>query len=205
MNAIKEEEEKIPPSDDSLLISLLNNGNNLFVFSEKENSIQKFELPFFKNYLYLKVWVHSSIPPISLFYLWDRKNDIFAIDGTKERIFENLPKLGLVLNSKTIVPYLRFVLDCVWSSEGSLRLTEYYDEITFSCKPTDDEMNFLLKNIRPAKVTPSENGYNIDATVIFGDSVFQSKIVLQDNGIFEIESENRLCEGYRCLRPIFLE
>ena len=36
-------------------------------------------------------------------------------------------------------------------------------------------------------------------------SVFQAKITLRDDGIFYIESETLLCEGYSCLRPVFLE
>lgn len=195
----------VSSSDEQMLIPLLNAESDFLTFSEGDLSFQASELPFFKNYLLLTAWYCHSIPPISFLYLWNKNDAVIVLNGTKEPVFENLQKLELVLNAKTIIPYIRFVLNNVWTSGGSMRLVEDYEEIKFSSKPTEEEIVFLLKNIRPAKVTPTENGYNIDAVVILDDCVFQSNIMLQSNGIFDIESETLLCEKYRCLRPVFLE
>lgn len=197
----------ISRSTERSLIPILDKArcDGVSLYSEKETAIEAFELPFFKNYLYLEAWTLNSTPPVSFSYLWNKKKDVITIDGTKECIFDNLPKLGLVLNRETIVPYIRFVLDCVWTEDGSLRLTEHYEEIKFSGNPTEDEKDFLLKNIRPAKIEQTGNGYNVDAVVILGDTLYQAKIALQNNGIFDIESETLLCEDYSCLRPVFLE
>jgi len=196
---------KLSETEELSIIPLLNAENDLFYFSEESVSIKAFELPFFENYICLEVWMLHSTPPISLNYLWNKNDEVIAFNGYKEFIFDNLPKFGLVLNPQTIMPYVRFVLDCIWTFHGSLRLIEDYDEIEFSKKPTPNEQEFLLKSIRRAKITPTENGYSIDAVIVYGDSLFQSNIELQNNGILDIVSETLLCEKYRCLEPIFLE
>ena len=196
---------ELSQTEEQSLIPLLNAENSLWCFSENDVAFKAFELPFFKNYLFLEAWMLRSIPPVSLSYLWNKSDDIISLNGTKEGIFDNLQKLGIVLNRQTAIQYVRFVLGCIWTEHGSLRLTEDDEEIEFSSKPTLSEQQFLQKHIRPAKLTQTESGYSIDAVIIYGDSVFQSKIELKNNGIFEIESETLLCEKYRCLRPIFLE
>lgn len=186
------------------LISLLNATKSFEVFSEKETLLETIQLPFFNDYVFLSAQAFSCIPPVTFHFLWNKlNNDIIALKGTRDAVFENLEKLDLILNEETIVPYVKFVLDNVYTEKGSLRLVEKVDEIEFSENPTKEEMDFLKENIRPAKLIKNEDKYLINCIVIYGTEIFQSEIELQKDGIFEFLSETELRAGMNCLRVIF--
>ena len=209
------------------LLPLLNAQCSFPMFDKDKTDIRAFALPFFENVVLVEAQSFSCIPPVTLQFLVSLTtknakiytkdttilcepcennfvNFVVKIDGTRDCIFNNLDKLGLILNEKTAIQYVKFVLDSVWSEKGSLRLTESYDEIDFSENPTAEQTEFLRKNIRPATFCKDKKT-TIDAIIIFGADVFQAKIELQNSGIFEIVSETLLCENYRCLMPIILE
>ena len=197
---------EVPHSHYDTLIPLLNATKSFEIFDHNKTYLETRELSFFTNYDLLIAHTFSSIPPLKFHFLWNKiNNDIIAIDGTREAIFDNLDKLKIVCTKKTMVPYVKFVLDCVWSDKGSLRLTEDIEDIKFSDKLSEDDLQFLSKTIRPAKVTKNDAVFEIDCIIIYGTEVYQSNITLQENGIFEIVSETELRANMRCLRVIFLE
>ena len=127
------------------------------------------------------------------------------MDGTRDAVFDHLEKLELILNEKTAVPYVQFVLDNIWTDKGNIRLVERMDEIVFSENPSAEEQLFLETTIRPATVSREENGYLINAIIIYGTEVYVSEIVLNPSGIFDFLSETKLKSGLNCVRTIFLE
>lgn len=197
---------EIDKKQHEILIPLLNATKSFEMFSTKGTFLGVTQLPFFNDYVFLSAQAFSCIPPVTFYFLWNPlNNDIIPINGTRDAVFENLEKLDLILNEKTIIPYVKFVLDNVYAEEGSLRLVEKVKEIEFSENPTDEEMDFLNENIRPAKWTKNGDKYLIDCIVIYGTEIFQSEIELQKDGIFEFLSETELRAGMNCLRVIFLE
>ena len=197
---------EIPQNQYDTLIPLLNARKSFAIFDRDKTYLQTEELPFFTHYDLLAARTFSSIPSIEFHFLWNKSNnDILALDGTRDAIFDNLDKLGIVLNEKTIVPYLKFVLDCVYTEKGSLRLTENVDEIQFSESPNQDDWAFLGKTLRPASLTKNGDKFEIDCILIYGTEVYQTNIELQENGIFDFVSETELRADMNCLRVIFLE
>ncbi|MDR0811582.1 MAG: hypothetical protein LBN23_04860 [Paludibacter sp.] len=200
---------EIPQKLQSVLIPILNSKSSFDIFSEERSYLQTRCLPFFKNYGLLSATSYSSIPPVTIEYLWNKaNNDIIKLDGTNEPIFNNLDKLGLILNDETLVPYTKFVLNCIQTEHGSLRLTETLskDAINhvFTDTPTDEQVEFLQKTVRPATFVKNGNKCLIDAIVLYGDTVYQADIEVTENGIIEILSETELRAGLP-IRPIFLE
>lgn len=188
------------------IIPLLNVTKSFEIFDKDKTFIQARELLFFKHFDLLIAQTFSTIPPVKFHFLWNRENDeIIAMDGTRDSVFDNLHKLGLILNESTIVPYVKFVLDGIWTDKGNIRLVENLDEIEFSDSPSGEDLKFLETTIRPATVSRSEEGYLIDAIIIYGTEVYHSIIGLRQDGIFDFRSETQLKGGMRCVRVIFLE
>lgn len=189
----------------AILIALINATCSFPIFTEERTHLEMSPLPFFEKYVLIKATCFSTIPPVTMCFLWDNKNHVIKTDGTRDCIFDNLPKLGLVLNDSTLVPYVRFVLDCVQTENGSLRLVETFDEIEFSDRPTEDETAFLKKIVRPAVCKKNDDHYLLTAIVIYGETVFEAEIKVEKNGKFDFTNEKSLGENMRCLRQIFLE
>lgn len=188
------------------LIPLINSQSSYNLFTKEKTHLQTTLLPFFKDYRLLLAQTFSTIPPVTMHYLWNEENnDIIKIEGTRNAVFNNLDKLGLILNEKTVVPYVKFVLDSVWTDKGSLRLVENMDEIEFSEKPAANDLRFLKTTVRPAIISRNGGNYLIDAIIIYGTEIYQSTIELQQGGTFELQSETELKAGMSCVRVIFLE
>lgn len=196
----------IPSSKYAELIPLINSQSSYDLFTQEKTHLQTTLLPFFKDYRLLSAQTFSTIPPVTMHYLWNEENnDIIRIEGIRDAVFNNLGKLGLILNEKTVVPYVKFVLDSVWTDKGSLRLVEDMEEIEFSDGPSMKDLRFLKKTIRPAIISRNGGSYLLDAIIIYATEIYQSTIKLQQNGTFEFQSETELKAGMSCVRVIFLE
>ncbi|MBR1777084.1 MAG: hypothetical protein IJ752_00660 [Alphaproteobacteria bacterium] len=198
---------EIPDSDVEVLIKKVNALSAFEMFTPGRSRLVVADLPFYSNFKLLQATTFSSIPPVTMQYLIAGQGadaEVIKMDGTREPIFENNPRGGLILNAQTVVPYATFVLDAVQTEEGTLRLVEKVDEETFSNTPTPQQRKEVTHLIRPAKVTETDDGFNLDVIMLYGDSVYRADLEVKKDGFIEIKEEELLAEGLP-IRPIFLE
>lgn len=186
------------------LIGKINALSTYSIFKAEKTHLQVSALPFYKNFKFVKATTFSTIPPVTMHYLLANDGTVIKMDGTREPIFENNAKGGLVLNEETVVAYATFVLDAVMTENGSLRLVEKVDEETFTSTPTPEQRRDVTHMIRPAKVTKTAEGFKLDCIMLYGDAVFRADIDVKADGFIEILGEEKLGEGLP-IRPIFLE
>lgn len=197
---------EVPLVKYGVLIPIINALSSFALFDEDRCYLTTCTLPFIENYQLLEAQTFTTIPPVTMHYLWNvENNDIIKLDGTREAVFANLNKLRLVLNSSTVVPYVAFVLGHTQSEKGSLRLVECVCNIEFTDTPTFTEMEFLKETIKPATVVEEAEGFYITCYVIYGDTMYEANIRLEQNGEFEFMEEKQVGEPMPCLRQIFLE
>ena len=201
-NWIDVQDENVPS-----LIEKINEQCSLKLFSEDRSHVEMAELPFYKNFKLVQATTFSSIPPVTMQYLvagsapnWD----VVKLNGTRDPIFENNARAGLVLNAETVVPYATFVLGAVQTEQGSLRLVEKVDDETFTNTPTPEQRKTVTRLIRPAKVEETPDGFKLDVIMLYGDSVYRAELDVKKDGFIEITKEETLAEGMP-IRPIFLE
>lgn len=197
----------ISESETEILIKKINALSSFDMFTPGRSRLVIADLPFYSNFKLLQATTFSSIPPVTMQYLISGHGEtaeVVKMDGTREPIFENNPKGGLILNAQTVVAYATFVLDAVQTEEGSLRLVEKVDEDTFSSMPTPQQRKDVTHLIRPAKVTETADGFALDVIMLYGDSVYRADLDVKKDGFIEIKEEEQLAEGLP-IRPIFLE
>ncbi len=201
-NWIDVQDENVPS-----LIEKINEQSTLKLFSEDRSHVEMAELPFYKNFKLVQATTFSSIPPVTMQYLvagsapnWD----VIKLNGTRDPIFENNARAGLVLNAETVVAYATFVLGAVQTEQGSLRLVEKVDDETFTNTPTPEQRKTVTRLIRPAKVEETADGFKLDVIMLYGDSVYRAELDVKKDGFIEITKEETLAEGMP-IRPIFLE
>lgn len=198
---------EVSDTDVEVLIKKVNALSSFEMFAPGRSRFVIADLPFYSNFKLLQATTFSSIPPVTMRYLIAGQGadaEVIKMDGTREPIFENNARAGLVLNAQTVVPYATFVLDAVQTEEGTLRLVEKVDEDTFSSTPTPQQRKDVTHMIRPAKVEETAEGFNLDVIMLYGDSVYRADLEVKKDGFIEIKEEELLAEGLP-IRPIFLE
>ncbi len=198
---------EIPDDQIEVLIKKINALSTFSMFTPGRSHLTIAELPFYSEFKLLQATTFSSIPPVTMEYLIKGEGEnaeVIKMDGTRDPIFENNAKGGLILNKDTVVAYAAFVLDAVQTEHGSLRLVEKVDEDTFTDTPTPQQRKDVTHMIRPAKVTETADGFALDAIMLYGDSVYRADIDVKKDGFIEIKDEQLLAEGLP-IRPIFLE
>ena len=198
---------EIPDDQIEVLIKKINALSTFNMFTPGRSHLTIAELPFYSEFKLLQATTFSSIPPVTMEYLIKGEGEnaeVIKMDGTRDPIFENNAKGGLILNKDTVVAYAAFVLDAVQTEQGSLRLVEKVDEDTFTDTPTPQQRKDVTHMIRPAKVTETADGFALDAIMLYGDSVYRADIDVKKDGFIEIKDEQLLAEGLP-IRPIFLE
>lgn len=198
---------EIPDDQIEVLIKKINALSTFDMFTPGRSHLTIAELPFYSEFKLLQATTFSSIPPVTMEYLIKGEGEnaeVIKMDGTRDPIFENNAKGGLILNKDTVVAYAAFVLDAVQTEQGSLRLVEKVDEDTFTDTPTPQQRKDVTHMIRPAKVTETGDGFALDAIMLYGDSVYRADIDVKKDGFIEIKDEQLLAEGLP-IRPIFLE
>lgn len=195
----------ISQKESRLLIPILNSKLSFNLFDAEKTYLQLEGLSFFENYNLISAKTFSTIPLVTIDYLWNRtNNDVVKLDGTRDCIFDNLEKLGLNINDDNIIDYLKFVLGNIQSEQGTLRLVQSIDDVEYSQIPTQDEIAFLTVNIKSAKVEIEDETCMITCNMIYGDILFVAEIEMFTDGTFEFVSEQKLKDGLP-IRQIFLE
>lgn len=198
--SVKENEEEV-------LIEKVNDATVSKVFTAGRAHLSFTELPFYKNFKLLQATAYTTIPPVTMRFLLGGEAPnwkVVKMDGTNAPIFEHNVEAGLVLNEETVVPYVTFVMGEVQSEEGSLRVVEEVDEDTFSSTPTPEERKTVTRLIRKAKVTVVDGGYDVEATMLYGDGVYHARIHVKNDGTIDIVEDEKMAENMP-IRPIFLE
>ena len=193
--------------DAESLIEKINTLSAIAMFEAESSSLETADLCFYKHFKLLQATTFDSIPPVTMQYLVGGNSPdwtVVKLDGTKAPIFEINPQAGLILNEETVVQYACFVLDSTMSEDGSMRLVENVDKDTFTYEPTPAQRDEVTRLIRPAIVKKTDHGFDLDAIVLYGDSVYRADLSVKNDGFVEIISEELLAEGMP-IRPIFLE
>lgn len=189
---------------ESLLIERMNAQSSFAMFTSDRTSLEIESLCFYKHFRLLKATAFNTIPHVTMHYLIDENNQIVKMDGTRDPILEHNAQGGLILNEKTVVSYAKFILDAVQTDQGTLRLTETFDNEILTGQPTKKQLNTIRKNIFPAKVTTTNEGFLLNATVLYGDAIYNAEIIVKNDGNVQFNSEVLIANGLP-IRQIFLE
>lgn len=187
-----------------LLIERMNAQSSYEMFTPGRTSLEIEPLCFYKHFRLLKATTFNTIPPVTMHYLIDENNQVVKMDGTRDPILEHNAQGGLILNEKTVVSYAKFILDAVQTDQGTLRLTESFDKEILTSQPTIQQLDIIQQNIHPAKVTMTDDGFLLNAAVLYGDAIYNAEIVVKDDGNIQFTSEVLIADGLP-IRQIFLE
>ena len=171
-------------------------------------------LPFYKGGYHLCEMTDLENTPsrqISFIYKENgEKDDIYILDGTNEPIYLLNKKLPIFINKNNVVTYVQFFFHYVRGRHGRFNIIENIDEISWREEPSPAGRSALERMIQPLTLKESNDvqddkneDYHLSCSIIFKDSLFESDIIVKENGDVSLSNQEMLVEDIPILDDSF--
>jgi hypothetical protein len=155
------------------------------------------DLAFYPGYRLLDIGDYGVMPPVRKFAVCKKdKNglDVHMIDGTPAPIQALNAKGALVLDTLTVIPYVKFYYDYVRGAKGRFQIIQSIDDIQWLEEPPPAARQALGKMIAPmdlidAAHLPLKADFILKASMIYRDSLFSCHIHVSEAGAVSISDE----------------
>jgi len=197
--------------DKESLFKALKKVDSLGIFKPENTSLSVESVCFYSNCKILKATSLTSIPPYTDRFLMKRDSSDWwlvrlAEIEWKEQIFEFNSKAGVVINSDTVIKYLKFALDLLFiktkDANGTLRLIDGKYDVKITRNAPEKEKE-VYEIVRPARVKQVGKVFECDAIVFHDHKIYNHIITVDKNGVFDIKDEKLLAENMP-IRPILI-
>ena len=173
------------------------------VFDPVETTILAQDIPFYLGYRLLDIADYVSVPPLRRFVLWSADGHTI-LNFTNEPIYALNQALPVVLSEDTVADYVRFFFRYVRGRHGRFIITENVDDIDWKEDPPPSARKAIGKMLVPVTLKNTQDGnYNLEACMVFKDSLFKSKVKIEPNGFVSLHDEELLVEDMPVLDDTF--
>ncbi|MGD9638257.1 MAG: hypothetical protein AB7U85_04280 [Alphaproteobacteria bacterium] len=187
--------KRIDKKDLEPIINAINKEEGFDLYSLETSSAKQAAMPFYKTLSMLEITDFASIPPLTMRFFINNSNaasSILKLDGSKEALLEINKVERPTLDESNIVAYAKFALGTVMGEEGTFRLVENMGDIEYSRDPSEKEQKMLLAVIKPARIAKVDDGYSLDANVLYSDCVYRAIISVTSDGTVDIQEEKTM-------------
>lgn len=165
-------------------------------------------LPFYNGYDLFEVSDFDNFPARVISFLYKSggtKDDIFILDGSNMPIYGVNKISPLFLSEKNIASYARFFFHYVSGKFGRFHIIDSVDDINWREEPALAGRKALTKMIEPLAFVKedAQGNYHLKATIIFKSSLFESSIIVAENGDVSINNQEMLIEDIPILDDAF--
>ncbi len=164
------------------------------LFSTENAFLEQCPLSFYPGCCLIKLNHFSSMPPLSIYFIMDQKNELYALTGSRECFEIVNEKVELLLNMDTLIPYCKFYLGAVEAEEGPFFLIENLGDFDFTEQAEPFHLTAIRKHLAPPLVKPVDNGFKVHTFINYGVYLFEADLSVSCNGNIEIESEKVAAE-----------
>lgn len=160
----------------------------------QDASVLVHSLPFYPGYNLASI---TAAPEQKLFAIYNEKTPdeppVF-LDWTNAPIYALNARVPLKLDKKTVAGYVRFFFTYVRGQHGRFLIAENTDDIKWREEPPPAACKAVAKMLEPLSVkdTMPDGTFVLDATMIFRDSLFRSRIHVKPDGLTSLSGEELL-------------
>lgn len=165
-------------------------------------------LPFYNGYNLCEVSDFDNTPPRLVSFI-DKEggdnDDLYVLDGTNEPIYFLNNHVPIFLDSSNIITYVQFFFHYVRGRFGRFHIVENVDEINWREEPAPAGRRALAKMIQTLEIKNNQDDdhYYVSASIIFKDSLFESDIIVKQNGEVSLNNQEMLVEDIPVLDDSF--
>lgn len=196
--------EKLELAEVATIIDQVNPKMEGTRFDPIETTIMAQDLPFYPGYRLLDIADYTSMPAAQRFVIYGPKK--FAVlNFTNEPIYAMNKEIPIRLNDDNVVHYIKFFFSFVRGKHGRFIISENVDDIGWKDDPPPQARRAVGRMLKPVSLaTPSNGGdYNLEACMMFKDSLFKSKVKVKPDGLVNLSDEELLIEDMPVLDDTF--
>lgn len=170
-------------------------------FQEETTTVRTQKLPFYRDYTLVELTDLSVVPGARKYALY-KPGDIIMIDWTNQPIYDTNEKAPIVLNSATVVDYVRFFFTYVRGRHGRFVIVESIDDIRWQQEPPLQGRKVMQQMLEPVtlETEDADGTYTLTAFMVFKDSLFRTKVHVKKEGLVSMSSEELKVEGMPILQ-----
>ena len=169
-------------------------------FNPEETTIRTAALSFYKGYDLCELTDLSAIPAARKYAIY-KPGDVHVLDWTNNVIYSLNDTALLTLNEKTVADYVRFFFNYVRGRNARFLIVETIDDIRWQVEPPLQGRKVVQEMLNPITVLNHEDGiYNLEAFMIFKDSLFKTQIHVKDDGLVSMSREELKVGGMPVLQ-----
>lgn len=170
-------------------------------FNPESTTIRTQVLPFYRGYQLCELTDLSAVPAARKFVVY-KPGDVNVISWTNQTIYETNEKAPVSLDEENVGAYVRFFFAYVRGRHGKFTIVEAIDDIKWQVEPPLQGRKVMQEMLSPlALVERDPNGaFVLEAFMIFKDSLFQTRIHVQKDGMVSMSDEDLKIEGMPVLQ-----
>lgn len=170
-------------------------------FSPESTTIRLQKLPFYRDYSLLELTDFSTVPGARKYALY-KPGDVNVINWTNQAIYETNEKTPILLNEDTVVSYVKFFFNYVRGRHGRFLIIETIDDVRWQIEPPVQGRKVMQEMLSPVTLESQDpdGTFNLDAFMVFKDSLFKTKIHVKPDGLVSMSKEDLKIEGMPILQ-----
>lgn len=164
-------------------------------FDVANTMVRRKDLPFFPGYALVELADLSDPQNLRKYALY-KPGNVHMITWTNEVIYTLNETAPLALDDNRVLDYVKFFFAHVRGRHGQFLIVESADDIKWREEPPPQGRRALQDLLKPVSVTGTENdgSYILTAYMVFRDSLFRTKIRVNDQGIINLFDEELMIE-----------
>ncbi len=173
-------------------------------FDPNTVTIRSQKLSFYKEYTFFELTDISAIPGARKYAIY-KPGEVNVINWTNQIIYEINEKAPILLNKESVSRYVRFFFNYVRGKHGRFLIIETIDDIRWQIEPPIQGRKVMQEMLEPIMLIDqnSEDVFNLEAFMIFKDSLFRTKIQVSSDGFVSMSDEDLKIEGMPVLQDSF--
>ncbi len=170
-------------------------------FSMESTTVRSQKLPFYKDYEFIELTDMSAVPGARKFAIY-KPGDVNVINWTNQTIYEANEKAPIKLDDRNVVPYVKFFFNYVRGRHGRFLIIETIDDIRWQVEPPLQGRKVMQEMLSPVAIAgqDDEGTYNLEAYMVFKDSLFKTQIHVKADGLVSMSEEELKIEGMPILQ-----
>jgi len=195
--------QKLDSETTALFLKEINKNIEPVQFSIDNTIIRTQELSFYKDYLLVELTDLSVVPGAKKYSIY-KAGDVNIIDWTNQIIYDTNEKAPLILNEETVTAYIKFFFSYVRGRHGRFLVIETIDDVHWQVEPPVQGRRVMQEMLEPITLVSHESDgtFNLEAFMVFKDSLFKTQIHVKNDGLVSMSSEELKIEGMPVLQDI---
>ena len=171
----------------------------------EETTVRERKLPFYSTFKFYEMTDLSAVPGARK-YAIANDDQVLMVNWTNGPIYAANEADNIELTDKSVCDYVKFFFAYVRGRHGRFIIVESFEEIKWQNEPPAQGRKVIQEMLHPVTVLnqDSDGTYNLEAFMVFKDSLFRTLIHVKPNGEVAMSDEELKIEGMPIIQDVMM-